>query len=49
MVGTERSILPAFAEEEFGLVARTAIFSFIMVFGITKASGGAETGTRTCM
>jgi MFS family permease len=33
----ERSILPAIAEEEFLLVARTAILSFIVVFGITKA------------
>ncbi len=37
MVGMERSILPAIAEEEFLLVARTAVLSFIVVFGITKA------------
>ncbi len=37
MVGMERSILPAIAEEEFGLVARSAILSFIVVFGLTKA------------
>jgi MFS family permease len=37
MVGMERSILPALAEEEFGLVARSAVLSFIAVFGITKA------------
>ncbi len=37
MVGMERSILPAIAEEEFLLVARTAVLSFIIVFGITKA------------
>lgn len=37
MVGMERSILPAIAEEEFFLAARTAILSFIVVFGITKA------------
>jgi len=37
MVGMERSILPAIAEEEFQLAARTAILSFIIVFGITKA------------
>jgi MFS family permease len=37
MVGMERSILPALAEQEFQLVARTAILSFIVVFGITKA------------
>lgn len=37
MVGMERSILPAIAEEEFLLAARTAVLSFIMVFGVTKA------------
>lgn len=37
MVGMERSILPAIAEQEFQLAARTAILSFIVVFGITKA------------
>lgn len=37
MVGMERSILPALAEQEFQLVARTAILSFIAVFGLTKA------------
>jgi len=37
MVGMERSILPAIAEEEFELAGRTAILSFIVVFGVTKA------------
>jgi MFS family permease len=37
MVGMERSILPAIAEDEFHLAARTAILSFIVVFGVTKA------------
>jgi MFS family permease len=37
MVGMERAILPAMAEEEFHLVARTAVLSFIVVFGVTKA------------
>jgi MFS family permease len=37
MVGMERSILPAIAEQEFHLVARTAVLSFIVVFGVTKA------------
>ena len=37
MVGMERSILPAIAEEEFLLAARTAVLSFIVVFGISKA------------
>ena len=37
MVGMERSILPAIAEQEFMLAARTAILSFIAVFGVSKA------------
>ena len=37
MVGIERSILPALAQAEFGLAERTAILSFIAVFGVTKA------------
>ena len=37
MVGLERSILPALAEQEFHLAARTAILSFIAVFGLAKA------------
>ena len=37
MVGMERSILPSIAEHEFHLVARTAILSFIVVFGVSKA------------
>lgn len=36
-IGLERSILPALAEHEFGLVAKTATLSFIVVFGISKA------------
>lgn len=37
MVGLERTILPKLAEDEFGMVAKTAILSFIVVFGFTKA------------
>jgi MFS family permease len=37
MVGLERSILPAMAEHEFQLTARTAMLSFIVVFGVAKA------------
>jgi MFS family permease len=37
MVGLERSILPAVAQQEFHIAARAAILSFIAVFGITKA------------
>jgi MFS family permease len=38
MVGLERSILPAIAEEEFRIAARSAILSFIVAFGVTKAA-----------
>src|SRR5512144_2333074 len=37
MVGMERSILPAIGEEDFRLAAKTAVLSFIVVFGVTKA------------
>ena len=37
MVGMERSILPAMAEQDFHLAARTAVLSFIVAFGIAKA------------
>jgi MFS family permease len=37
MVGLERSILPAMATEQFELAARTAMLSFIVVFGLAKA------------
>lgn len=37
MVGLERSILPEIAEVDFGIAAKTAILSFIVVFGIVKA------------
>lgn len=37
MVGLERSILPQIAEQEFHIAAKTAILSFIIVFGIVKA------------
>jgi MFS family permease len=37
MVGLERSILPEIAQQDFGMVVKTAILSFIVVFGVTKA------------
>jgi MFS family permease len=37
MVGIERSILPAIAEQEFHLAARAAMLSFIGAFGVAKA------------
>lgn len=44
MVGLERSILPEIAVQEFGLAAKSAILSFIVVFGITKAITNYYTG-----
>jgi len=37
MVGMERAILPPIAEQDFHLAAKTAVLSFIVVFGVTKA------------
>lgn len=37
MIGLERTILPEIAEKDFGLVAKTAVLSFIIVFGFSKA------------
>lgn len=45
MVGMERSILPQLAQEEFHLAAKTAILSFIVVFGSTKALTNYFAGT----
>ncbi|MCU0323689.1 MAG: MFS transporter [Spirosomaceae bacterium] len=44
MVGLERSIIPQLAETEFGLSSKSAILSFIVVFGITKAITNYFTG-----
>jgi MFS family permease len=44
MVGLERSILPRIAEAEFAMAAKTAILSFIVVFGIVKAITNYYTG-----
>ena len=37
MVGLERTVLPLLGEQEFGLTSKTAIMSFIVSFGVTKA------------
>jgi MFS family permease len=44
MVGLERSILPQIAEAEFAMAAKTAILSFIIVFGVVKAFTNYYTG-----
>ena len=45
MIGLERTSLPAIAEHEFQLVAKTAVLSFIVVFGLTKAFTNYLAGT----
>ena len=45
MVGLERTIIPQIAEADFALAAKTAILSFIAVFGVTKAITNYYTGT----
>jgi MFS family permease len=37
MVGMERTLLPPIAERDFHLAAKTAVLSFIVVFGVAKA------------
>jgi MFS family permease len=44
MIGMERTILPQFAELEFGVASKTALLSFITAFGITKAIANYFTG-----
>lgn len=44
MIGMERTIIPQFAEIEFGIASKTAILSFITAFGITKALANYYTG-----
>ena len=45
MAGLERSILPEIANIEFQVTAKTAILSFIIVFGIVKAFSNFFAGT----
>lgn len=44
MAGMERAILPQIAEVEFQVAAKTAIFSFIIAFGLIKALTNYFTG-----
>ncbi len=37
MVGLERTVVPLIGEQEFGFTSKTAIVSFIVSFGVTKA------------
>lgn len=44
MVGMERSLIPQIADADFHMAAKTAILSFIVVFGIAKAATNFFTG-----
>ncbi len=44
MVGMERTIIPTYAETIFGVASKSAILSFIIAFGITKAITNYFTG-----
>ena len=45
MVGLERSVLPLIGEQDFGLTSKTAILTFIVAFGLTKALTNLAAGT----
>ena len=45
MVGLERTVVPLVGSQEFGLVLRTAIFSFIVSFGVVKALSNLLSGS----
>lgn len=44
MVGMERTIFPSFAEQQFSVASKTAMLSFIIAFGISKALANYYTG-----
>lgn len=45
MVGLERTVVPLIGTEQFGLVLKTTVFSFIITFGIVKAFSNLVSGT----
>jgi len=45
MVGLERTVVPLIGSQQFGLVLKTAIFSFIVSFGIVKACSNLLSGS----
>ncbi|MDQ7029933.1 MAG: MFS transporter [Ardenticatenia bacterium] len=44
MVGLERTVVPLLAEQEFGLVSKTAVLSFLVSFGVVKALANVLAG-----
>jgi MFS family permease len=45
MVGQQQTVLPLLAEREFGLTGYTFIFTYVIAFGITKATANYFAGT----
>src|SRR5688500_20400204 len=45
MVGLERTVVPLIGSQQFGLVLKTAVFSFIVSFGVVKACSNLVSGT----
>jgi MFS family permease len=45
MVGQQQTVLPLLAQDEFGLVGYTFIFTYVAAFGITKAVANWFAGT----
>jgi len=45
MVGLERTVLPLLAEHDFGIASKSAMLSFIAVFGVVKALSNLAAGT----
>jgi MFS family permease len=45
MVGLERTVVPLLGSQEFGLILRTTIFSFIISFGVVKAFSNLVSGS----
>ena len=44
MVGLERSVLPLLGEDEFGVMSRSLLLSFVAAFGIAKALANLAAG-----
>ena len=44
MVGLERTVVPLIGSQQFGLVLKSAIFSFIVSFGVVKAGSNLVSG-----
>jgi MFS family permease len=44
MVGLERTVVPLIAAQEFGLVSKTVVLSFIISFGVVKALANLSAG-----